>query len=144
MTFSRVIDIAAPPSRVWAIMSDVERWSEWTASIASIERLDPGPLKVGSRARVRQPRLPPAVWTVTAVDPGRSFTWISDSRLAPASGHHAVEPAQAGSRATLSLRFETRLGAIVGRVSRRLIDRYLDLEAAGLKRRSEDPAFTRG
>jgi uncharacterized protein YndB with AHSA1/START domain len=29
-TFSTQIDINASPERVWAVMSDVERWHVWT------------------------------------------------------------------------------------------------------------------
>ncbi len=73
MDIERVIDIAAPRDQVWAAMSDVERWPEWTASVTSVERLDREPFGVGSRARVRQPRLPAAIWTVSALEPGHSF-----------------------------------------------------------------------
>ncbi len=45
------IDIAAPPARVWAVMSDTGRWSEWTPSIASIRRFGSGPLAVPSTTR---------------------------------------------------------------------------------------------
>jgi hypothetical protein len=53
--FSITVEIPAPPDRVWAVMADIERWSDWTPTVTSIRRLDPGPLAVGSRARIRQP-----------------------------------------------------------------------------------------
>ena len=60
MDFSISVDIAAPPDRVWAVMSDIEKWREWTASVKSITLRDPGPLRTGSRAWVRQPKFPAA------------------------------------------------------------------------------------
>ena len=56
-------------------MTDLERWPEWTASVTSVELLDEPPFDVGSHARIRQPRLPVAVWTVTAFEPEHSFEW---------------------------------------------------------------------
>ena len=136
--FCITIDIAAPPERVWAVMSDVERWHEWTASITRIERLDSGPLAVGNRARIWQPKLLPAMWKVTALDPGRSFIWKSGSAVAWTSGHHSVAAIEHGSRATLALHFGGPLGGRVARLLSGLNNRYLQMEAAGLKRRSEE------
>jgi uncharacterized protein YndB with AHSA1/START domain len=130
------VDIAAPPERVWAVMADVERWPEWTRSVTRIQRLDHGPLAVGSRARIRQPRLPPAVWEVSELVEGRSFTWVTRSPGVRVMAKHAVEPVAGGARATLSLRFSGPLGALVARVTRRLNEHYLELEAKGLSERS--------
>src|SRR5690242_5363195 len=101
MTDFRVaIDIDAPPDRVWPVMVDVERWQEWTASIRRINKLDTGPLRVGSRARVYQPKLLPALWRVTDVQEGRSFTWISRGPGMLAAASHSVEATAAGSHVT--------------------------------------------
>jgi uncharacterized membrane protein len=133
----KTIEIDAPPERVWQVMVDVERWREWTASITSIERLDTGPFAVGSRARVLQPKLRPAVWTVTQLEPGRNFTWTSGIPGVRVIGGHAVERAGQGSRAVLSVEFKGLFGGLVARVMRKLNDEYVGMEAAGLKRRCE-------
>ena len=134
--FSTTVDIAAPPNRVWAVMTDVERWSEWTPTVTHIERLDQGPLAVGSRARIRQPKLPPAVWQVSDLLEGRSFTWVTQSPGVSVIAKHSVEPVGTGARATLSIRFSGLLGPLVARWTRRLNERYLALEAHGLRERS--------
>ena len=136
--FQTSIDVAAPPDIVWDVMSDGERWHEWTASVRSVKRLDKGPLRIGSRAIIRQPKFPPALWTVTALVPGRSFTWISGFPGMWVYATHSVEPIAGGTRATLSLRFTSALGPWFGRMTRDINNRYLEMEAAGLKRRSEE------
>lgn len=137
MDFSISVDIAAPPDRVWAVMSDIEKWREWTASVKSITLRDPGPLRTGSRAWVRQPKFPPAHWTVTDVSE-RSFTWVSRAPGMVVTARHSVTPIGTGSRATLSLNFAGIFGPFFGRLTRDINNRYLAMEAAGLKRRSEE------
>jgi uncharacterized protein YndB with AHSA1/START domain len=140
-TFSTSIDISASPERVWSIMSDVERWHEWTASITSIRKADPGPLDVGSRATVSQPKLPPAKWQVTRLEPPKGFTWISTGPGLLVTGRHVIDPTSSGSRVTLAVEYSGALGSVLAWLTGSLNDRYIGLEAAGLKRRSEDPAF---
>jgi hypothetical protein len=135
-TFSITVDIAALPERVWDVIKDVERWPEWTPSVKSVRRLDAGPLAPGSRAVIRQPRLPPAVWKVTDVE-RYGFSWKTGSPGAWVVARHSVVATANGSRATLALLFTGLLGPLLGRLTQGLNDRYLKLEAAGLKQRSE-------
>jgi uncharacterized membrane protein len=136
-TFSTTVQIAAPCERVWQVMIDVEHWAEWTPSVTSVKRLDAGPLAIGSRARILQPSLRPAVWRVTDIQVGRMFTWVSGGSLLRVTGRHIVESVERGSRVTLSVQFEGFFGWLAARVFRKLNERYLDMEATGLKRRCE-------
>jgi len=134
--FSNAVEIMAPPERVWAVLADLERWPEWTQSVTSIELLQQGPLAVGTRARVSQPKLKPAVWEVTEVNANRSFTWVTRNPGLLVTGLHQLEPIEKGTLATLSVRFTGLLGPIAGWATRRLNHRYLAFEADGLRKRS--------
>ncbi len=137
MRFERSVEVEADPAQVWAAYAEVERWPEWTASVTSVDWLGGGSLEVGSRARIRQPRLPVAVWTVTEVVPGRSFTWTSTAPGLRTTGVHLVERAGVGARATARIDQEGPLGTVVGLLTRRLTGRYLELETTGLRARCE-------
>jgi uncharacterized membrane protein len=137
MRFEDSAVIAATPATVWEIYSDVEHWPDMTESVTSVELLDPGPLRVGSRARIRQPRLPVAEWTVTEIDAGRSFTWVARGPGVRSTGTHVVEPHGDGARATAILDQGGPLGPVVGFLTRGLTRRYLAMESAGLKARAE-------
>ncbi|MDQ8165728.1 MAG: SRPBCC family protein [Gemmatimonadota bacterium] len=131
------IDIVAKPERVWSVMRDCERWNEWTASISSIRFLEAGSLRVGQRALVRQPKLPPGVWKVTELIDGREFTWVSAAPGLRVHARHVVEATTGGSRVTLSLSYEGIFGGLLLRLTRGITERYVALEANGLKAQSE-------
>jgi uncharacterized membrane protein len=141
---THAIDIDAPPSAVWAVWSDIVRWPAWTPGISAVEPLDPGPLAPGLRVRVRQPRLPAAVWRVTAVEPDRGFTWVSEAPGAHIIATHRIEPRGTGSRATLSIAYAGPVGRLVALLTRRITERYLRLEAEGLRAQSESHRAPRG
>lgn len=131
------VAIEAPADRVWALLSDIERWPEWTASMTSVTLLD-APFAVGSRAAVAQPRLPRATWTVTALDDGVEFDWESRAPGVLTVGRHRVEVVDPRHcRAVLTVQQSGLLGPVMRLAYGRLTRRYLQLEAAGLKTRSE-------
>jgi Polyketide cyclase / dehydrase and lipid transport len=126
-----------PPKRVWAVVVDVARWSERIPTVDAVERLDAGPLAVGSRTRLQQPRLPTAVWTVTELADGSSYTWESSSPGVTVTAAHVVEPHPDGSRLTLALTVSGPLSGIGWLLTRSLTKRYVETEAASIKRAAE-------
>jgi hypothetical protein len=132
---SVTVEIAATTRRVWEVLADIERWPEWTPTVERIEPLDGGPFAVGSRARIRQPRLPRAVWRVTELVAEQAFTWVTRSPGVCITARHWIEPVASGTRATLSLQFTGMLGPVVAWLTRGLNRRYLALEAQGLSER---------
>lgn len=138
MEQSTTVDIAAPPELVWQVLTDVEHWSDWTASVRWVRRLEDGPLRPGSTAKISQPKVPTVDWVVTELDPGRAFTWVSVAPGALTTARHAVEALPGGgSRVRLSVDQGGPLGSLLGRFYRGLTERYLAMEAAGLKARCE-------
>ena len=102
--------IAAPPEQVWSVVVDVERWPERIPTVDAVERLDAGPLAVGSRTRLQQPRLPTAVWTVTELADGSSYTWESSSPGVVVTATHVVEPHPRKSAHPRRVRVRSRVG----------------------------------
>jgi uncharacterized membrane protein len=133
------VEIDAPAPVVWNVFADVERWLEWTASVERIVALDGPGIEVGKRFEIKQPRMPNLVWEVTEVDPGVSWTWRQHSPGGTTFASHEVV-AQADERTLVRQRVDQRgpVGIAVGVLMSRMTKRYLDLEAKGLKARSEE------
>ena len=138
MERSVTVDIAAPAEVVWGVLTDVALWPEWTPTVTSVTRLGEGPLRLGSRAKINQPKIPESEYVVTELDPGRSFTWVASAPGVTTTARHDVEALPDGhSRVTLAVSQGGLVGSVMGRFYRGLTDRYLANEAAGLKSRCE-------
>lgn len=138
--FETTRHVDAPAEAVWEVLFDVARWPEWTPTIDSVDRLEEGPFQVGSRAKVRQPRLPQATWEVTEVVDGRSFTWEASGPGMRTIARHGVAPDTAGCTVTLSIEQTGPMGAVAALVWRGLTQRYIELEAESLDKRVTGPA----
>lgn len=137
MQFEIAVDIDAPPETVWKHLTDIEGWPRMTGSVTRAELLGDGPFGEGSRARLQQPRLRPAVWTVTAFEPGTSFVWESrDPGIVTTAGHF-LSPREGGVMACLTIEQRGPAAPLVGLLYGRLTRRYVTMEAQGLKRLSE-------
>jgi hypothetical protein len=138
MLNSSSVDIDAPADLVWDVFTDVENWPGWTSSVTRLTGLDGPQIAVGRRFAIKQPRMPRLVWTVTEVVPGASWTWVQRSPGGLTSARHEVS-AVGGNATLVRQELDQRgvLGSLVGVLMRQMTQRYLALEAQGLKARSE-------
>ena len=132
--FRHVVEIRDTPARVWSVLLDVERWPEWTSSVSKIQRMEIGPLTLGSRTRIWQPKLMPAVWQITSLDEQRRiFAWTTHTLGIKIVARHQVEAVGTRSRVTLSLTYTGVVGAVLARAYRDLNWEYLTREGNGLR-----------
>jgi uncharacterized protein YndB with AHSA1/START domain len=96
LRIDRSVRIAAPSERIWAVLTDVARWPEWTASTTRAERLERSALGARSRTRIKQPGLRKMTWTVTEFIPPIAFTWEAHSPGVVLSATHELRTRAAG------------------------------------------------
>ncbi len=141
--FRETVTVDAAVADVARVLHAVERWPSWTASVSRVERHGSGPLAVGETVTVKQPRLPAARWTVTAVDPS-GFSWRSSSFGVRSVGDHwAQEAADGRTTAALTLTMSGPLARLTATLYARLIRRYVRMEADGLRAEAERHAAGR-
>jgi uncharacterized membrane protein len=140
MGFEVVIGIDASEERVWATLTDVEHWPESTSSMTSVIRIDSGALRVGSQARIKQPKLGTMTWTITELTPGHSFVWEAKRPgLRLVAGHHLSSGGGGAVNLTLTVKQKGPVGRLFEPLTERSAKRYVQLEAEGHKRRAETP-----
>lgn len=93
------IDIDAPPDRVWAILSDLDRYPTWNPLVVHAF----GPLRPGERLRVtvRAGRTMKFTPEVVVADPGRELRWrgvLLGSSLFSGEHYFRIEPRGEGVR----------------------------------------------
>lgn len=137
MKSEHAIEIDAPPATVWSVTEDVESWPQWNPTMLSVERIDPGPLDVGSAARIEQRGLPEARWEVTELERGRRFTWETRVRGIRMVATHELVPLGGGTRNVLRLETSGLLAVLLWPQIAASTRRALAQENAGLKARCE-------
>jgi uncharacterized membrane protein len=137
-THTQMID--APVERVWELATDVTAWPEFMPTMQSVERLEEGPLRLGATAMIKQPGQRRALWTVTEMAPGHTFSWESRRRGMTMTGIHLVEAEGAATRSTLTLRMTGPLTAVLGPLLAPLMRRVLRTENACFADRAQRQA----
>jgi hypothetical protein len=134
------VDVRTEPAAVWALLVDVQDWTGDPASDVTMEKLPPGPTRVGTRWRERV-RWVPGLWMtvssrVTALETGRRLVEQFSSAWFVGELTYSIEAVPDGARLrqrqTLRLRgVPAGLAGPVDRALRwRLLRRLADLRDA--------------
>jgi uncharacterized protein YndB with AHSA1/START domain len=144
MQFETTVEIAAPEQAVWAALTDIRRWPEWTEPMRDVRWIDDDGMRVGARARIKQPGTPPLTWTVSEIEAGRAFAWEASSPGVKTVGTHVVRAAgEHGSTLTLGLKQSGALAGLVGALTGARTRTFVQMEADGLKRAAESASAER-
>ena len=138
MHFERTIEIDASRQRVWDVLTSLEAWPQRIETVDAVEVLTPAPLTKGSRVRLRQPKLGEGIWDITVWDAPSYFEWTQKtSGITSVAGHRVEAIGDGRARLILTLDMRGLLTPVVAVFFKGLTDRYMSLEAAGMKRASE-------
>lgn len=97
-TFEHTETTSAAPEQLWARYSRPATWPEWNAGMTDV--VIDGPFVVGATGALKPEDGPRTRFTLTAVEPFRSFTTVSDLPMARLTFTHVLEPLAAGVRFT--------------------------------------------
>ena len=138
MHFEKSIEVDASQQRDWDVLSDLEVWPRRIETVDTVELLTPAPFAKGSRVRLKQPKLPEGIWEITVWDAPSYFEWTQKTGGVMSVAGHRVEALDAGrARLTLSLDMRGFLIPVIGLFYKGLTNRYMNLEAEGMKRAAE-------
>ena len=138
MRFEQSIDIGAQQQRVWDVLSDLEAWPQRIETVDVVELLTPPPVATGSRVRLKQPKLPEGIWEITVWDAPSYFEWTQKTGGMTSVAGHRVETVDEGrARLTLTLDMRGFLIPVIAMFYKSLTNRYMTLEAEGMKRAAE-------
>jgi carbon monoxide dehydrogenase subunit G len=151
MRWENTVTIEAPAEVVWRLTVDVTNLPAITPTMTRVIRLDDGPMRVGSRARIKQPGQPEAVWTVTRIDEGREFgdgsdpnvrqfTWETKRMGLAMTGSHLIRQVGDQCQNTLVLDVQGRGAGLFGRIFGRALRSAIETENAGFRTAAQQAA----
>lgn len=135
MRYSSTIFLPVDPAVAYDVIADVRRWPDWLDTVEELTPLeeDADPIVVGRQVRIRQPKLPAAVWTVTEVFAGHHFTWENRAPGLRIVGTHVAEVADGGCVVTLAIDQQGPMRGLARLLWGRLTQEYVEREGRCLK-----------
>ena len=130
MKITQSLHVPAPPEAIFAVLADVERAPEWSASIDRVRRTSPDPFGVGATfveeatfvgLSLKTPKV------VTAFEPPLRYAETSQGGLLPHSVTFVLQAERGGTRLDFELDWDPRKAP---RLLARVIDRALRKQSA--------------
>ena len=138
MHFEKTIEIDAPQQRVWDVLGDLEAWPRRIETVDVVEMLTSAPITKGSQVRLKQPKLPEGAWDITVWDAPSYFEWTQKTGgITSVAGHRVEALGEGRARLTLTLDMRGFLMPVIALFYKGLTNRYMNLEAEGMKRAAE-------
>jgi uncharacterized membrane protein len=138
MHFEKTIEIDAPQQRVWDVLSDIEAWPRRIETVDVVDLLTPAPITKGSQVRLKQPKLSEGIWDITVWDAPSYFEWTQKTGgITSVAGHRVEALGEGRARLTLTLDMRGFLIPVIALFYKGLTNRYMNLEAEGMKRAAE-------
>ena len=109
------------PTRAWELISRPQEWSSWAPHVRGAWGLGQGEVRVGARGYARLLGVVPIPATITAVDPGRSWTW----QVGPVEMVHRVDRAAEGCTVAVEISAPAPIEAALRIGYRPLVDLLL-------------------
>ncbi len=109
------------PGRAWELISRPQEWSSWAPHVRGAWGLGQGEVRVGARGYARLLGVVPIPATITAVDPGRSWTW----QVGPVEMVHRVDRAAEGCTVAVEISAPAPIEAALRIGYRPLVDLLL-------------------
>lgn len=129
--------VLSSPNTVFKILSDVTRWKEWTESVSNITFVGSNEFKPGAKLKIVQPKLLPAIWTITEISDGESITWEKKSLGLKIVANHILIETDNNTIVKLQIIYSGFFARISYKLSSELTQRYLIKELLGLKEKCE-------
>jgi hypothetical protein len=136
-TFATTIEIRATPQRIWAILTDAERYPQWNSTITRVD----GRIALGERVTLHVTINPGRAFPVTVaqLDPPSRMVWRGGLPLGLFTGERIFTLTPRGDGTVTFAMRESFTGLLAPLIGRSIPDLQpaFDEFAAGLRREAE-------
>lgn len=136
-SISKNILINAKPEYIFRVLADIENWNLWTSSIKKIIIINDTKFNKGTKVKIVQPKLLPAVWEITEIEKDKYFTMEKRYVGLKMIAKHILEPRNNTTSVELVMIYEGVLAKLFYSLTSSLTSQYLTMEINGLKNKCE-------